>query len=43
MLDKMAPMKYVNIFKTAFWNCEIAVLKNIKSSHYYGKCQKQIS
>ena len=35
---------YINIFKTAFWKCEILVIKIIiKSSRYYGKCQKQIS
>ena len=35
---------YINIFKTAFWKCEIVVIKIIiKSSRYNGKCQKQIS
>ena len=33
---------YINIFKTAFCNCEIVVIKNIiKSSRCYGKCQNK--
>ena len=35
---------YINIFTTAFWKYKIVVITNIiKSSRYYGKCQKQIS
>ena len=34
---------YINIFKTAFWKCEIVIIKIIiKSSRYYGIYQKQI-